>query len=159
MGAFKSMMAGVSGAASWELMRMWTVLLLQRPDGSWKISPSVANALRAGEPIFELTHFEPEYDAEPIWSSIPTQLLQACITVGQEGGPPTLHPYRLTPAPALPLSSLAEVVVLTKACARLRSELAARIWVTLLVLDMKNTLPWDVITNPADEPTKSVLHV
>jgi hypothetical protein len=96
MGAFKSMLEGVKGAAGWELMRLWTVLLLQHPDGCWQISPSVANALRAGEPIFDLRHYEPEYDTEPIWSSIPRQLLEACMSVGREGGPPDLHSCRFT---------------------------------------------------------------
>jgi hypothetical protein len=79
MGAFKALIAGVKDTAMWEGIRVWQILLLQRVEGNWKITPALANALRAGEPSADLTDNLPTYDPEHLVTTIPGPLLSTCM--------------------------------------------------------------------------------
>jgi hypothetical protein len=79
MGAFKALIAGVSGTALWEGVRVWQILLLQRVEGNWTITPALANALRAGEPTEDLTDNLPTYDPEQLVLTVPGPLLSCCM--------------------------------------------------------------------------------
>ena len=79
VGAFKALMAGVSGTALWEGVRVWQILLLQRVEGNWTITPALANALRAGELTEDLTDSLPTYDPEHLVVTVPGPLLSLCM--------------------------------------------------------------------------------
>jgi hypothetical protein len=79
VGAFKALIAGVSGTTLWEGVRVWQILLLQRVEGNWTISPALANALRAGEPTEDLMDNLPTYDPEHLVLSVPGPLLSCCM--------------------------------------------------------------------------------
>ena len=78
MGAFKALMAGVKGSM-WQAIRVWQILLMQRMEGNWTITPALANVLRAGEPLVDLADNMPTYDPEHLVTTIPGPLLSTCM--------------------------------------------------------------------------------
>ena len=61
------------------------MLLLQRVEGNWVITPALANALRAGEPTEDLTDSLPTYDPEHLVLTVPGPLLSVCMRHATSG--------------------------------------------------------------------------
>jgi len=117
-------------------IQSWFLLLLQLPDGSWRFSQNLAQALRAGDPLQPL-----ELDL-PVFN---TKLLKDSI-------PPSLAAFATADACAGRMPSTEGVVVEQAKALGFNQDAVERIWATMLGVVLARRLPTNCFVNPEDPP-------